>query len=225
MASPTPHRFNSPRWYLADVFGWLLDRDPARFGSIFEAEEWLPESYGEAMAPDRQNKPLSRTVLMEALQRGDLIAYDPRGERVDPGFWLAKSEHDLPALGQVYRFHRDDVLRLWPHHPSDNQPPLTDHPAREEMSVPTTPAVGFRTSAQLPIGYRTQQDQRAEVACENWLVSTDLVPKDKDAAFLAAKAAVAAIGPLSRKAFDRAWAHAAPAAWRQPGRRPKTPPV
>jgi hypothetical protein len=74
-----------------------------------------------------------------------------------------------------------------------------------------------------PTGIRTNRQQQAETACEEWIKAQSQRPANKDKAFEAAKRAVKAIGPLSRKAFDRAWARAAPNAWKEPGAREGAP--
>jgi hypothetical protein len=71
----------------------------------------------------------------------------------------------------------------------------------------------------LPSGIRTTTDEKVEAACGNWISKLAERPRDKEAAFDAAKSAVAHIGVLSRKAFDRQWASKAPADWKQAGRR------
>src|SRR5579875_1352985 len=86
------------------------------------------------------------------------------------------------------------------------------------------PALSPRQEAQStppPSGIRTTRQMRAEAACAEYLRNLTPAPANKEAAFAAAKRAVADIGPLSRKAFERAWANAALAAWRFPGRRGK----
>jgi hypothetical protein len=70
-----------------------------------------------------------------------------------------------------------------------------------------------------PSGIRTNRAAAAEEACRQWLSKVKERPANKDAAFEAAKAAVAKTGPLSRKAFERAWGAGAPVAWKEAGRR------
>jgi hypothetical protein len=69
-------------------------------------------------------------------------------------------------------------------------------------------------------GTRTNKAEAAEEACRRWIAGLKERPAKKDAAFEAAKDAVASIRPLSRKAFDRAWAAAAPGVWKKAGRPP-----
>jgi hypothetical protein len=71
----------------------------------------------------------------------------------------------------------------------------------------------------VPSGSRTNRAARAEEECERWLRALTERPKNRGAAFEAAKAACKEIGPLSMKAFDRVWPRAVPAAWREPGAR------
>jgi hypothetical protein len=75
-----------------------------------------------------------------------------------------------------------------------------------------------------PSGIRTNREAAAEAACRKWISELGERPARKDAAFELAKTAVESTGPLSRKAFERAWAIEAPAKWKQGGRRGKSPP-
>jgi hypothetical protein len=72
-------------------------------------------------------------------------------------------------------------------------------------------------------GIRTTTDEKVEAACGDWIGKLAERPHDKEAAFEGAKSAVAYIGVLSRKAFDRQWAIKAPAEWKQAGRRKRSP--
>jgi hypothetical protein len=73
-------------------------------------------------------------------------------------------------------------------------------------------------------GIRTNREAAAQAACRQWISQLTERPANKDAAFELAKAAVESTGPLSRKAFERAWGIEAPAKWKQGGRRRKSPP-
>jgi hypothetical protein len=75
-----------------------------------------------------------------------------------------------------------------------------------------------------PSGIRTIQASQAEAACEAWIGQLKDRPKNKDTAFADAKAAIDKGGWLSRKAFERAWANAAPIEWKRAGTRKKSPP-
>lgn len=90
-------------------------------------------------------------------------------------------------------------------------------PARETQSEPS---VG-NAAAPTPSGIRTTSAAKAEDACRKWLAGLEERPKNKNTAFADAKAAIAGGGPLSRKAFDRAWALSLRPEWRTAGRRPK----
>jgi hypothetical protein len=68
-------------------------------------------------------------------------------------------------------------------------------------------------------GYRTNKAGAAEEACRQWIAGLNERPTNKEAAFDQARAAVKEIGPLTGKAFERAWASTAPAEWRRGGRR------
>jgi hypothetical protein len=89
-----------------------------------------------------------------------------------------------------------------------------------DVEVPDEPAT---ERTVLPSGSRTTTDEKVEAACGDWIATLVERPRDKETAFEAAKSAVAQIGVLSRKAFDRQWANTAPVEWKQAGRR-KSPP-
>jgi hypothetical protein len=81
----------------------------------------------------------------------------------------------------------------------------------EETTAPASPRSGVRTN----------RAAAAEKACGQWIARLKERPPNIDTAFKAAKAAMASVGTLSRKAFDRAWASAARAEWKRGGRRKK----
>jgi hypothetical protein len=68
-------------------------------------------------------------------------------------------------------------------------------------------------------GSRTNKAKSAEEECGQWIAKLTERPASKDHAFTQAKVAVEATGPLSRKAFERAWADNAPLHWKRAGRR------
>jgi len=80
-----------------------------------------------------------------------------------------------------------------------------------------------RRAASRASGTRTTTDEKVEVACGEWIAALAQRPRNKETAFAEAKAAVAHIGALSYKAFDRAWANRAPGDWKKPGRPKKWP--
>lgn len=208
MAQPQPHRFDDPSWSLADAFGWVLDRDPAKFGRLRTATAWGAATSGfYDGVPSSERALQAAKVLLHAVQRGELIAIDGKGNRVSPDDWLAVTIDALSGLRhRGFVFRREHVLRLWP---------------ADDERLAAGPA--DRTSAPIGYGYRTNREASAEEACASWFSGLDRAPGNKDATFAAARAAVDYIGPLSRKAFDRAWARSAPSNWRRPGRRRKNP--
>jgi hypothetical protein len=111
--TPTPHRFYWPAWELGDVFGWVLDRDRALFGRIFTEEDWRSASYIALIYPTNEREPRAPTVLLHALQRGELIARDRDGHRIDLDWWLSKNEIDLRKAARRYLCPREEVLKLW----------------------------------------------------------------------------------------------------------------
>jgi hypothetical protein len=85
------------------------------------------------------------------------------------------------------------------------------------------PARVTATASQAPPpGIRTNRDATAEEECRQWLSGLTNRPANRDIAFEDAKTAVASIGRLSRKAFDRAWASSVPPDWKLGGSRKKT---
>jgi hypothetical protein len=88
--------------------------------------------------------------------------------------------------------------------------PLPEIAASDKGEEPTPPT---------PSGIRTTRAKATEVACGDWIGKLTERPRNKDAAFEDAKDAVKHIGPLSRKAFERAWAVRTPSAWKEAGAR------
>jgi hypothetical protein len=79
-------------------------------------------------------------------------------------------------------------------------------------------AAAERTVAPQLSGIRMTSDEKVETACGEWIAGLTERPRNKDTAFADAKAAVAHIGALSFKAFERIWANRAPGDWKKPGR-------
>jgi hypothetical protein len=121
------------------------------------------------------------------------------------------------------RINSADVLTVFPMpmSPTENLAVIARFLQQENQSAPTRG--GGTAPAELPTGVRTNKDASAEQACETYLRNLKERPKNKDEAYVAAAAAVAHIGQLSRKAFERAWAKVAPADWKRPGRPEKRP--
>jgi hypothetical protein len=103
----------------------------------------------------------------------------------------------------------------WPAH-FDPAPP-TSTTASAIAVLPTTDS----DSSEPPAGIRTNKAAAAEQACRQWIAGLKERPANTDEAFAQARAAVAHIGPLSGRAFERAWARKAPVDWRLGGRRKK----
>ena len=123
--------------------------------------------------------------------------------------------------GDVYRNVRrreTDLHRIWL-----QQEDRTSEPAgfaHSEAADFTDDSVGL----VIPSGVRTNKAAAAEEACEEWIAGLSEQPENKDAAFEDAEKNVAPIGPLSRKAFERAWDKRARPEWKRPGRRKQAPP-
>jgi hypothetical protein len=71
----------------------------------------------------------------------------------------------------------------------------------------------------IPSGMRPNRAAKAEEKCGQWISSLKERPESQDVAFGNAAAAVASVGPLSRKAFERQWAINARPEWKLAGRR------
>jgi hypothetical protein len=132
--SPTPHRYQNPAWELGDVFGWVLDRDPEKFGRIFSLHDWQSALYRVHISSAAAVDPPARTVLLHALQRGVLVARDRDGNRIDPDYWLSKTEADLPALSRAFLFRREEVLKVWPAEPAPASPEEQRAPVRTGLA-------------------------------------------------------------------------------------------
>ena len=78
------------------------------------------------------------------------------------------------------------------------------------------------TNAPKPTsGTHTNRAADAEKAAGRMLTGLKERPKNKDEAFNQIRDAVQHTGPLSRKAFDRAWAGSVSVNWKRGGRRKK----
>jgi hypothetical protein len=129
-------------------------------------------------------------------------------ETVPSEAWGAPISWAKSRVGRydLVRFNRADISR-WLAAASDRQ------------SGPNT-----MPQAAPPSGIRTNKAETAETACREWLAGVTERPPSKDVAFEEARDVVKQIGPLSRKAFERAWAREARAEWKRGGRRRKSPP-
>ena len=97
-------------------------------------------------------------------------------------------------------------------------------PAHFEPVGPAAGPAHSNTAQPNRSGTRTNRSAAAEKACAEWLSRLAERPASKDAAFEAAKAAVASVGALSRKAFERQWPITVPDDWKRGGRRKITTP-
>jgi hypothetical protein len=114
VSSSTPHRFDDPIWPIRDVLGWVLDRDPAKFGRLYTEEDIKSAlfrlNYTREARPERDPRVL--TTVLHALQRGDLVAYDGTNS-VRCDFWTDKTPRYIRGSAD-FLFRREDVLALWP---------------------------------------------------------------------------------------------------------------
>jgi hypothetical protein len=116
LSTPTPHRFDYPIWPLRDVLGWVLDRDPVKFGRLFTEEDAKSALFRAFVYNTRWPRPerdlQAQTTLLHALQRGELLAYDGP-DLVARGFWTDKTPQYIRDCSR-FLFRREDVIALWP---------------------------------------------------------------------------------------------------------------
>jgi len=117
----------------------------------------------------------------------------------------------LAGAGSIY-VDRKRLLELCPPGAALNLGGRAHASPTPQRAVPSPPQSGFRTNTA----------EKAEDACRRWISSLRERPANKDKAF---ESAQATYPDLSRKAFDRAWAQAAPTVWRNAGRPKKSTPV
>lgn len=112
--NPGACRFLHPVWDLRDVFGWVLDRDPARFGRINSETDWHSAAWAArfyTVLPGKEFDRLADQTLLHALQRGELAGYSGTS-RIPREFWIDKTE--LTLRNCAANFFREEVLALWP---------------------------------------------------------------------------------------------------------------
>jgi hypothetical protein len=96
-------------------------------------------------------------------------------------------------------------------------------PAGEQSAIRETESCGI--SAGDKAGIRTTKAARAEEECGRLIAAMSIRPASKKAACTELTEAVAHLGPLSGKAFERQWGINAPPEWKRGGRRKKSPPA
>jgi len=116
VAIPASGRFDDPVWDLRDIVGWVLDRDPAKFGRLHSVEDVqsavsISRRYTGRSWPERDPNAL-RTIL-RALQRGDRALHD-RDTVLPREYWGWQVERDLlNAIGRGFWGFRTDGLKVW----------------------------------------------------------------------------------------------------------------
>jgi len=115
VSSPTPHRFDHPIWTIRDVLGWVLDRDPSKFGRLFTEEDTKSALFRvhiyKTTWPRPECDPQVLTTVLHALQRSDLRSYDGTNS-VPRDFWTDKTPQYVRDATR-FLFRREDVLALW----------------------------------------------------------------------------------------------------------------
>jgi hypothetical protein len=198
LGSPPGFADAIPSILVSDVDARLFPLPPQIW--IDDHEAWLMLATGRAdFSPDRPNWRWSPTHDRISGILAVSVEFMPgrAKNKVQPG----------PAVAAQPPEGRD----LAPENASPPAAALSDAP---EVAGPTVAA-----KAELPSGIRTNRAEDAEAACGDWIRKLAERPTNKAAAFERAKAEVAFVGPLSGKAFDRAWARSAPTEWKRAGRR------
>ena len=109
---PGAARFAHPVWDLRDVVGWVLDRDPGRFGRINSDADWQSAAWAARFYPNMPRTEFDRhadQTLLHALQRGELAGYQGTVP-IPRQFWMDKTELTLRYC--VAYFYREEVLVL-----------------------------------------------------------------------------------------------------------------
>jgi len=216
--------------------------------------DWLPlrEAHDRALAffADSDPAAIERAILTaiydgKIKSRGRCEKFFRHGERVplkrflwDPELALAKWDSDCFVRDAEREIRREPIHRLlhsallifihvqlrrrdfekWL-----GQAKSETVPSGNQATPPTT-ATGGPAEAAPPAGIRTNRAARAEEECGRCIAGLKTRPENKEDAYTDAKAAVAHIGPLSRKAFERQWGINALPEWKCGGRRKISPP-
>jgi hypothetical protein len=137
---PSAGRFNHPVWDLRDVIGWVLDRDPAKFGRIHSVEDARSAVHIALFYnswPRNERDPNALTTILHALQRGELVAHQAKSA-LPREHWGGITERGLRfAIRDGLWFWREDVLTLWPVEAAAlSQAPPSIQPIRVSSAVP-----------------------------------------------------------------------------------------
>jgi hypothetical protein len=113
--SAAPDRFKHPVWDMRDVFGWVLDRDSAKFGRIRTEDDWRAAVWAAnfyTTMPRHEYDAQAGQTLLHALQRGELVGFNGTNP-VGSDFWIDKTPQQLRGFAR-FLFRREDVLSPWP---------------------------------------------------------------------------------------------------------------
>jgi hypothetical protein len=135
VSSPTPHRFDDPIWPIRDVLGWILDRDPLKFGRLFTDEDTKSALVGTIRRPRTERDRQVLTTVLHALQCGELVTYN-EADAVSRDFWTDKTPGYIQDSTR-FLLRREDVLALWPDPRTQIlRAPAPIRPRREGVAAP-----------------------------------------------------------------------------------------
>jgi hypothetical protein len=115
----------------------VLDRDPAKFGRLYTEQDIKSALFHRNYTTDAspEHDPSPTMVLLHALQRGDLVAYDGT-DRVSREFWTDKTPRYIRDSTR-FLFRSEDVLAFWP----------DLRPQKSRCPPPITPLRGGQAAA------------------------------------------------------------------------------
>jgi len=184
----------------------------------FLAERSVWDWAEQIAAQHNEPSPLVLAEIVTAIDRGKLSASVAAGPNED---WRQLLAHIAVAARTHWAAFRvvlphDEGIWLLTHRIVIGAGDMQDWlGSRSPMDLQSSP----KRREQIPSGIRTNKARSAEDKCREWIGALKARPLNKEEAFAEAKVAVQNIGPLSRKAFERAWAATAPLEWLEPGRR------
>jgi len=188
-------------------------------GASAAAEEQARELVYQRLDQSARDGEFERDIFRggRAVRVSELRYLDPEVPRCRIGREQLGYVESISGVAQFCWLPRE-LARQWL--ASNGYPWPTHFDPVAQISPTVRPApVGIRPASRGII--RTNKAEAAEEACREWIAGLTERPANKDAAFAEAQDAVKQTGPLSRKAFERAWASVVGANWKRGGRRNK----